>query len=122
MQVLNTENSIKDKPNALVKNNFISEIEFKNISFKYKNDYVLKDFSLTIKKGETVALVGQSGSGKSTLANLITRFYDVNKGDILIDDINIKDITKKSLRDLMGIVTQDSILFNDSVKNNIKLG
>ena len=94
MQVLNTENSIKDKPNAIVKEGFENEIEFKNISFKYKDDYVLKDFSLTIKKGETVALVGQSGSGKSTLANLITRFYDVNKGDILIDGKNIKDITK----------------------------
>ena len=122
MQVLNTENSIKDKPNAIVKSTFESQIEFKNISFKYKKEYVLKDFSLTIKKGETVALVGQSGSGKSTLANLITRFYDVNKGDILIDGINIKDITKKSLRDLMGIVTQESILFNDTVENNIKLG
>lgn len=122
MQVLNTENSIKDKPNALVKESFDNQIEFKNISFKYKNDYVLKDFSLTIKKGETVALVGQSGSGKSTLANLITRFYDVNKGDILIDNISIKDITKKSLRDLMGVVTQESILFNDTVENNIKLG
>jgi subfamily B ATP-binding cassette protein MsbA len=122
MQVLNTENSIKDKPNAIVKSTFENQIEFKNISFKYKKEYVLKDFSLTIKKGETVALVGQSGSGKSTLANLITRFYDVNKGDILIDGINIKDITKKSLRDLMGIVTQESILFNDTVENNIKLG
>ena len=122
MQVLNTENSIKDKPNAIVKSTFENQIEFKNISFKYKKEYVLKDFSLTIKKGETVALVGQSGSGKSTLANLITRFYDVNKGDILIDGINIKDITKKSLRDLIGIVTQESILFNDTVENNIKLG
>lgn len=122
MQVLNTENSIKDKPNAIVKTNFENEIEFKNISFKYKDDYVLKDFSLTIKKGETVALVGQSGSGKSTLANLITRFYDVNKGTILIDGKNIKDVTKKSLRDLMGIVSQDSILFNDTIANNIKLG
>lgn len=122
MQVLNTENSIKDKPNATTKESLENEIEFKNIYFKYKDDYVLKDFSLTLKKGETVALVGQSGSGKSTLANLITRFYDVNKGDILIDRISIKDITKKSLRDLMGIVTQDSILFNDTVQNNIKLG
>ena len=122
MQVLNPENHIKDKPNAIVKTTFDSEIEFKNISFKYKKEYVLKNFSLTIKKGETVALVGQSGSGKSTLANLITRFYDVNEGEILIDGINIKDITKKSLRDLMGIVTQDSILFNDTVENNIKLG
>lgn len=122
MEVLNTENSIKDKPNAPIKESFNTDIEFKNISFKYKNNYVLKDFSLTIKKGETVALVGQSGSGKSTLANLITRFYDVNKGDILIDGENIKNITKKSLRDLMGIVTQESILFNDTVENNIKLG
>jgi len=122
MQVLNTENSIKDKLNAIVKTDFTNKIEFKNIFFKYKEEYVLKDFSLTINKGETVALVGQSGSGKSTLANLITRFYDVNKGDISIDSVNIKDITKKSLRDLMGIVTQDSILFNDTVENNIKLG
>jgi subfamily B ATP-binding cassette protein MsbA len=122
MQVLNTENHIKDKPDATVKSAFNSKIEFKNISFKYKKDYVLKDFSLTIHKGETVALVGQSGSGKSTLANLITRFYDVNSGDILIDGESIKNITKKSLRDLMGIVTQESILFNDTVENNIKLG
>jgi subfamily B ATP-binding cassette protein MsbA len=122
MEVLNTKNSIKDKPNAIIKEDFIHKIEFKNISFKYKTNYVLKDFSLTIRKGETVALVGQSGSGKSTLANLITRFYDVNKGDVLIDDQNIKDVTKKSLRNLMGIVSQDSILFNDTVANNIKLG
>ena len=122
MQVLYTENSIKDKPNAVVKENFNEKIEFKNISFKYKKEYVLKNFSLTINKGETVALVGQSGSGKSTLANLITRFYDVNKGEVLIDGENIKNITKNSLRGLMGIVSQDSILFNDTVGNNIKLG
>ena len=96
------------------------KVLFKNISFKYKKEYVLKDFSLTIHKGETVALVGQSGSGKSTIANLITRFYDVNKGDITIDGKNITDLTKKSLRELMGIVNQESILFNDTVKNNIK--
>ena len=122
MEVLNTENSIKDKPNAALKDGFINKIEFKNISFKYKDTFVLKDFSLTINKGETVALVGQSGSGKSTLANLITRFYDVNKGEVLIDNQNIKDVTKKSLRGLMGIVSQDSILFNDTIENNIKLG
>ena len=122
MTVLNTENSIIDKPNAIIKEKLENKIEFKNISFKYKNEYVLKDFSLTINKGQTVALVGQSGSGKSTLANLITRFYDVNKGEVLIDGENIKDITKKSLRDLMGIVSQDSILFNDTIANNIKLG
>ncbi|MCH3882319.1 ABC transporter ATP-binding protein [Tenacibaculum aquimarinum] len=122
MDVLNTKNTITEPSNPTLKNTFNAKIEFKNISFKYKDEYVLKDFSLTIPKGKTVALVGQSGSGKSTLANLITRFYDVNKGEILIDDINIKNISKKALRDLMGIVTQESILFNDSVENNIKLG
>ena len=122
MTVLNTKNSIKDKPNAIVKKSFESQIEFKNISFKYKNEYVLENFSLMLSKGETIALVGESGSGKSTLANLITRFYDVNKGEILIDGENIKNITKKSLRNLMGIVSQDSILFNDTIANNIKLG
>ena len=103
-------------------NIFDGKIEFKNIWFKYKDDFVLQDFSLTINKGKTIALVGQSGSGKSTIANLVTRFYDVDKGEILIDGINIKDISLKSLRNLMGIVTQESILFNDSVENNIKLG
>lgn len=122
MEVLETKNPIIDKENALQKTTFDSKIEFKNISFKYKDQYVLKNFSLTINKGETVALVGQSGSGKSTLANLITRFYDVNEGAIFIDGVNIKDISKKSLRHLMGIVTQDAILFNDSVANNLKLG
>jgi ATP-binding cassette, subfamily B, bacterial MsbA len=122
LEVLETENSISDIPNAIVKTNFESEIVFDNISFKYQDEYVLRNFSLTIPKGKTVALVGQSGSGKSTLANLITRFYDVNEGAIYIDGVNIKDITKNSLRKLMGIVTQDSLLFNDSVANNIKLG
>jgi len=122
MTVLNNENTIKEAPDAIIKETFESKIQFKNISFKYKNEYVLEDFSLTVLKGETVALVGQSGSGKSTLANLITRFYDVNKGEILIDGQNIKHITKKSLRNLMGIVSQDSILFNDTITNNIKLG
>ena len=122
MQVLQTETRFKDIPNALVKNDFTKEITFQNISFKYKKEYVLQDFSLTIKKGETVALVGQSGSGKSTLANLITRFYDVDKGTVLIDGIDIKQMTVKSLRGLMGIVSQESILFNDTIANNIKLG
>ena len=83
---------------------------------------MLKNFSVTVPKGKTVALVGQSGSGKSTIANLITRFYDVNNGAIKIDDYDIKDITKKSLRHLMGLVTQDSILFNDTIRNNVLLG
>lgn len=120
--VIDTENTIVDKPNAFNKTTFENNISFENISFKYKNDYVLKNFSLEIKKGETVALVGQSGSGKSTLANLITRFYDVNEGSVKIDGQDIRDLKQKSLRNLMGIVTQESILFNDTVKNNICLG
>lgn len=122
LEILETDNELKDSPNAIEKLTFEKNIEFKNVWFKYEDSYVLKDFSLTIQKGKSVALVGQSGSGKSTLANLLTRFYDVTKGEILIDGINIKNITKKSLLDLMGIVTQDSILFNDSVEENIKVG
>lgn len=121
-EVLETINPITDAPDAVQKNTFDHEIGLKNISFKYEDEYVLKNFNLTVKKGHTVALVGQSGSGKSTIANLVTRFYDVNKGEILIDCINIKAVTKKSLRNLMGLVTQDSILFNDTVRNNIGLG
>ena len=122
IEVLETENPIKDSDNAIEKNTFNSTISLKNISFKYEEDYVLKDFSLEIPYGKSVALVGQSGSGKSTIANLLTRFYDVNSGSIEIDGVNIKELSKKSLRSLMGIVTQDAILFNDSVKNNLKLG
>ncbi|MFT0715301.1 ABC transporter ATP-binding protein [Flagellimonas lutimaris] len=122
LEILESENPISDIAGAEDKTDFNSGIELKNISFKYEDDYVLKDFNLKVDKGKTVALVGQSGSGKSTVANLVTRFYDVNKGEILIDGTNIKNIAKKSLRGLMGLVTQDSILFNDSVKSNIALG
>ena len=122
LSILETKNTIVDKPNAIDKTSFENNFSFENISFKYKDEYVLKNFSLTIEKGQTVALVGQSGSGKSTLANLITRFYDVNEGVVKIDGQDIKDFSQKSLRGLMGIVTQDSILFNDTVKNNICLG
>lgn len=122
LHILETEDPLKDKPNAIEKTDFNGEIEFKNISFKYEDDYVLKNFSLKVPKGTSVALVGQSGSGKSTLANLVTRFYDVNGGSITIDGENVKDISKKSLLGLMGIVTQDSILFNDTVSENIRLG
>jgi subfamily B ATP-binding cassette protein MsbA len=120
--VLEVENEIVNKENAIEKNEFISSISIQNINFSYEEDLVLKNFSLEIPKGKTVALVGQSGSGKSTIANLLTRFYDVNEGNIKIDGVNIKDITMNSLRHLMGLVTQDSILFNDSIKNNILLG
>ena len=122
MQVLNAENPIFDKENAIEKTKCETGISIKNIWFKYENEYILKDFSLDIPKGKTVALVGQSGSGKSTIANLIMRFYDVEKGSISFDNIDIKDMTLFSLRNLTGMVTQDSILFNDSIKNNLLLG
>lgn len=122
LELLEAENTITDIENPIEKIGFDHHISINNISFKYENQYVLKDFSLEIPKGTTVALVGQSGSGKSTIANLLTRFYDVNKGSIEIDGIDIRNISKKSLRGLMGIVSQDSILFNDSVGNNLKLG
>ena len=121
-EVLEAVNPITDSPNAIDKTDLEASIDIKNVSFKYEEDYVLKNFSLNIPKGKTVALVGQSGSGKSTIANLVTRFYDVHEGSLEIDGINIKEITKHSLRGLMGIVSQDSILFNDTVANNIKLG
>ena len=122
LAILETEDPLQDRQNAIHKEDFTSEIEFKNVSFKYEDDDVLKNFSLKVPKGTSVALVGQSGSGKSTLANLVTRFYDVNNGSITIDGDDVKDISKKSLLGLMGIVTQDSILFNDTVSENIKLG
>lgn len=120
--LMEEENTITDKFDAIEKNTFEDKIHIDNINFRYEKENVLKNFSLDVKKGQTVALVGQSGSGKSTIANLLTRFYDVQEGILKIDGINIKDINMKSLRNLMGLVTQDSILFNDSIKNNIKLG
>ena len=122
LEILETENPIAEIDNPIEQTSFESEINLQNISFKYEDEYVLKNFNLTVKKGSTVALVGQSGSGKSTIANLVTRFYDVNEGQISIDSNNIKNLSKKSLRGLLGLVTQDSILFNDTVKNNIGLG
>ena len=122
MEILNTESPLKDRPNAQIKTNFEKEITINNINFKYEDQLVLKNFSMRVSKGKTIALVGQSGSGKSTIANLVTRFYDVNDGSINIDGTDIRDLTKHSLRGLMGLVTQDSILFNDTIKNNILLG
>ncbi|NQX82398.1 MAG: ABC transporter ATP-binding protein [Flavobacteriaceae bacterium] len=122
LEILDTENPLKDKEDALDSISFEKEIIFKDVWFKYEEQYVLKDFNLTIPKGKMVALVGQSGSGKSTIANLITRFYDVDKGEITIDGVNIKDITKRELRAKMAMVTQDSILFNDSILSNITVG
>ena len=119
LSVLETKNPIRDKENAIVKDSFESGISINNISFKYDDYDVLKNFSIEVPKGKTIALVGQSGSGKSTIANLVTRFYDIERGEILIDGTNIKDISKESLRNLMGMVTQDAILFNETIKNNI---
>jgi len=121
-EVLEVENEITDKPNAIVKESFEKNITIENINFRYEDENVLKDFSLEVPKGKTVALVGQSGSGKSTIANLLTRFYDVQEGSIKIDGTDIRDMTMNSLRHMLGLVTQDSILFNDTIKNNILIG
>jgi subfamily B ATP-binding cassette protein MsbA len=122
LEILNTNSPLTDQLDAKTINAFNNAIALNNVSFKYEDDLVLKNFSINVSKGKSIALVGQSGSGKSTIANLITRFYDVNEGSITIDDQDIRSVTKHSLRNLMGLVTQDSILFNDSVKNNILLG
>ncbi len=122
LEVIHAQNPIFDKENAIEKTDFQAAISLKNISFKYDNEYVLKNFSLEIPKGKTVALVGQSGSGKSTIANLIARFYDVNEGSITFDGTDIRDLKIQSLRDLIGIVSQDSILFNDTITNNLLIG
>lgn len=103
-------------------NNLESEIEFSNVSFSYEKTAVLHNISLNIKKGERVALVGPSGGGKSTIVDLLTRFYDCSSGKILIDNKNLKEYKIESIRNLIGIVTQDSILFHDSIKNNISFG
>lgn len=121
-EVLDADVSIKDVPDAKGIDAFEDKIEFRNVTFAYGKHNVIEDFNLTINKGETVALVGQSGSGKSTLANLITRFWDVKSGQILIDGIDIKHIKLHDYRLLFGLVTQDSILFNDTIFNNISLG
>jgi ATP-binding cassette, subfamily B, bacterial MsbA len=121
-EILHHDNQMVDTPNATELGDFTDKIDIDNISFKYNDDLVLKNFSVSVSKGKTIALVGQSGSGKSTIANLLTRFYDANKGSIKIDGNDIKAVTKKSLRSLMGLVTQDSILFNDTIKNNILIG
>ena len=121
LEILDSENSIKQEANADKKLDFKSNIKFENVSFKYENEKIIDNINFEIKKGQTIALVGQSGSGKSTIANLIPRFYDVSEGKISIDGINIKKINKNNLRGLIGLVSQDSILFNDTIINNIKL-
>ncbi len=122
LEILETESTIQDPADGREKHTFEQSLRLKEVSFSYGDDLVLKNFSLEVAKGQTVALVGQSGSGKSTIASLVSRFYDVGAGRITLDGVDIRDITQASLRGLMGLVTQDSILFNDSVRNNILLG
>jgi len=124
-KILDAEINVKELPDAKAIQKFDDKIEFKNVSFSYRKDdmvYVLKDINLTIPKGKTIALVGQSGSGKTTLADMLPRYYDPNHGEILIDGNNLKALKIKDLRQLLGVVTQESILFNDSVLNNIAFG
>ncbi|MEE4196376.1 MAG: ABC transporter ATP-binding protein [Bacteroidales bacterium] len=120
--ILDANIKIIEKTAAKAITEFKSSIDYQKVSFKYIDDYVLKDINLTIKKGQTIALVGQSGSGKSTLVDLLPRFYDIKEGEIKIDGINIQDLKILDLRNLMGIVSQESILFNDTIYNNIAFG
>jgi ATP-binding cassette, subfamily B, bacterial MsbA len=122
LEILDQENTIDNKPSAIKKTTFEEKITLENVTFRYGEEDVLKNFTVHVPKGKTIALVGQSGSGKSTIANLLTRFYDVQEGAIKVDGIDIKDIEMNSLRSMMGLVTQDSILFNDTIRGNVALG
>ena len=121
-KILKAENTIKEPANPVHIKSFDHQIEFRHVSFRYGEQWVLKDINLTIEKGKTVALVGQSGSGKSTLVDLIPRYYDVQEGEVLIDGVNVKDLGIHDLRQLIGNVNQEAILFNDSFRNNITFG
>ncbi len=120
--LIDTEPLIENKPNAITLKEFSKDIEFKNVSFAYESDFVLQNINLKIEKGKTIALVGPSGGGKSTLADLVPRFYDPSQGDVCIDGISLRDYDIESLRKQMGVVTQESILFNDTIFNNIAFG
>ena len=121
-KILMAENVIKESANPKHIASFEHQIEFRHVSFKYGEQWVLKDINLTIPKGKTIALVGQSGSGKSTMVDLIPRYYDVQEGEVLIDGINVKELGIYDLRQLIGNVNQEAILFNDSFRNNISFG
>ena len=121
-KILMAEVAIKDPEKPIHLNSFEHQIEFRHVSFRYAEQWVLRDINLVIPKGKTVALVGQSGSGKSTLVDLIPRYYDVQEGEVLIDGINVRDLGVRSLRHLIGNVNQEAILFNDTFFNNITFG
>jgi subfamily B ATP-binding cassette protein MsbA len=121
-KILQAENTVVDQPNAQPIQALQSSIEFKNVSFSYAGNKVLNNINLKIMRGQTIAIVGASGAGKSTLVDLIPRFHDVTEGELLIDGINIKNYKIDDVRRLMGIVSQEPILFNDSISNNISLG
>ena len=121
-KILLAENNIKEPEKPVHISSFEHQIEFRHVSFKYDQQWVLKDINIVIPKGKTIALVGQSGSGKSTLVDLIPRYYDVQEGDVLIDGVNVKDLGIHDLRQLIGNVNQEAILFNDSFFNNISFG
>ncbi len=121
-EIIDIKPAIANKPDPVILESFEKEIEFKNVSFSYGSKKVLDDVSFKVEKGKTIALVGPSGGGKSTLANLVPRFYDPDEGEVLIDGISLKEYDYKSIRHQMGIVTQESILFNDTLQNNIAFG
>ena len=121
-KILMAENTIKEAAHPKRLPSFEHQIEFRNVSFRYGEQWILRDINLTIPKGKTIAIVGQSGSGKSTLVDLIPRYYDVQEGEVLIDGINVKDLGINDLRQLIGNVNQEAILFNDSFRNNISFG
>lgn len=121
-KILDAENNIKEPENPRKIESFEHQIEFRNVSFRYDERWILRNINLTIRKGQTIALVGQSGGGKSTLLDLIPRFYDVQEGEVLIDGINVRDLGVKDLRHLIGNVNQEAILFNDTFRNNITFG
>src|SRR5207344_1728160 len=114
--------TVDDNPNGKQLTEFRDKIEFRNVSFAYDDAVILDNINLTVQKGKTIALVGSSGAGKSTLADLVPRFHDVTGGEVLIDGVNIKDYSLHAVRSLMSIVTQEPILFNDTIGNNIALG
>ncbi len=121
-KIMQAENNIKEVENPKHIASFEHEIEFRHVSFKYEQRWILRDINLVIKKGQTIALVGQSGGGKSTLVDLIPRYYDVQEGEVLIDGVNVKDLGIHDLRQLIGNVNQEAILFNDTFFNNIAFG